>query len=41
MHASKEITDGQTAVEVLENHPFEDPLIGKGQYTHKVYHIAR
>lgn len=38
--ASKEATTGQTAVEILANEPFDDPIMGKGQYTHKIYHIA-
>ncbi len=38
--ASKEATSGQTAIEILKNEPFDDPIMGHGQYTHKVYHIA-
>lgn len=38
--ASKEATAGQTAIEILANEPFDDPVMGKGQYTHKIYHIA-
>lgn len=38
--ASKEATGGQTAIEILINEPFEDPVMGNGQYTHKIYHIA-
>lgn len=40
IHASKEVTDGKSAVEILENVPFEDDVMGKGQYTHKIYHLA-
>jgi len=38
--ASKEATTGKTAIEILKNEPFDDPIMGKGQYTHKIYHIA-
>lgn len=38
--ASKEATTGKTAIEILVNEPFEDPVMGKGQFTHKIYHIA-
>lgn len=38
--ASKEATTGQTAIEILTNEPYDDPIMGKGQYTHKIYHIA-
>jgi len=38
--ASKEATTGQTAIEILKNEPFDDPVMGRGQFTHKIYHIA-
>lgn len=43
--ASKDNTGGGEGIEVLKNEPFEDfPLLdgmySKGQYTHKIYHIA-
>lgn len=41
MRTSKEITNGQMGVEVLENRPFENEEMGSGQYTHKIYHIGR
>jgi len=37
--ASKEHTHGGEGVEILKNEPFEDEN-GKGQFTHKVYHIG-
>lgn len=44
--ASKDNTGGGEGIEVLKNEPFENfPLLdgqySKGQYTHKIYHIAR
>ena len=39
--ASKNETGGGEGVEVLKNEPFEDEKMGKGQYTHKIYHLAR
>ena len=39
--ASKNETGGGEGVEVLTNEPFENAEMGKGQYTHKIYHLAR
>lgn len=44
--ASKNETGGGEGIEVLKNEPFEGvPLLGgkfnKGQYTYKIYHLAR
>ena len=39
--ASKNETGGGEGVEVIKNEPFEDEKMGKGQYTHKIYHLAR
>ena len=43
---SKNNTGGGKSIEVLKNEPFEGkPLLGgkfsKGQYTYKIYHLAR
>ena len=43
--ASKNETGGGEGVEVLKNEPYDDvPLLNgkftKGQYTHKIYHLA-
>ena len=43
--ASKNETGGGVGVEVLKNEPYENvPLLNgkftKGQYTHKIYHLA-
>jgi len=45
--ASKNETGGGEGIEVLENAPFENAVVGenklvleKGQYTHKIYHLA-
>lgn len=38
--ASKDATGGGEGVEVLVNEPFENEY-GKGQYTHKVYHLSK
>lgn len=40
VQASREQTDGSAAVEILTNEPYDDPVMGKGQYTHKIYHIG-
>ncbi|KAJ1932128.1 hypothetical protein EC988_009558, partial [Linderina pennispora] len=32
-------TGGGEGVEVLENRPYDDPKLGKGQYTLKIYHL--
>jgi hypothetical protein len=44
--ASKNNTGGGEGIEVLRNEPFDDhPLLNgqysKGQYTYKIYHLAR
>ncbi len=39
--ASKNETGGGEGVEVVKNEPFEDEKMGKGQFTHKIYHLAR
>ena len=44
--ASKNETGGGEGIEVLKNEPYENvPLLGgkftKGQYTYKIYHLAR
>ena len=39
--ASKKETGGGEGVEVIVNEPFENEEMGKGQYTHKIYHLAR
>ena len=39
--ASKNETGGGEGVEVLKNEPFENVEMGSGQYTHKIYHLAR
>ena len=41
LQASKNETGGGEGVEVIKNEPFEDDKMGKGQYTHKIYHLAR
>ncbi|EPZ32386.1 Bet v1-like protein [Rozella allomycis CSF55] len=38
---SKSESDGDSGVEILENKPYDDPELGKGQYTHKIYHLGR
>lgn len=38
--ASKNETGGGEGVEVVVNEPFENEEMGKGQYTHKIYHLA-
>jgi hypothetical protein len=38
---SKQETAGDSGVEILINEPFEDETMGKGQYTHKIYHLGR
>lgn len=39
--ASKKETGGGEGVEIVENVPYDDPSMpgGKGQYTHKIYHL--
>lgn len=39
--ASKNETGGGEGVEVLKNEPREHDKHGKGQYTYKIYHLAR
>ena len=39
--ASKNETGGGEGVEVLRNEPFTNEEMGSGQYTHKIYHLAR
>lgn len=44
--ASKNETGGGEGIEVVKNEPFEGvPLLGgkysKGQYTYKIFHLAR
>ena len=39
--ASKNETGGGEGVEVLVNESREHDKYGKGQYTHKIYHLAR
>lgn len=44
--ASKNETGGGEGIEVVSNEPYDDhPLLGgkftKGQYTYKIYHLAR
>lgn len=34
-------TNGTEGVEVVENRPFEDDELGKGQYTLKIYRLQR
>ena len=40
--ASKIETGGGEGVEVIANEPYNDTegTLGKGQYTHKIYHVA-
>jgi len=38
--SSKNETGGGEGVEVLKNEPYEDEN-GKGQFTHKIYHLSR
>lgn len=33
-------THGDAGVEILKNEPFENEEYGKGQYTHKIYHLG-
>ncbi len=39
--ASKNETGGGEGVEVITNEPCNDPELGLGQFTHKIYHLAR
>ena len=38
---SKNETGGGDGVEVLKNEPCKEEKMGEGQYTHKIYHLAR
>ncbi len=38
---SKQESDGDAGVEILENKPFTDDVMGSGQFTHKIYHLGR
>lgn len=37
---SNQETHGDAGVEILVNEPFENEEMGKGQYTHKIYHLG-
>jgi len=37
---SNQETKGDSGVEILKNEPFENEEMGKGQYTHKIYHLG-
>jgi len=37
---SQQETTGDSGVEILINEPYDDPKLGKGQYTHKIYHLG-
>lgn len=39
--ASENETGGGEGIEIVTNEPFENEEYGKGQYTHKIYHLAR
>ena len=39
--ASKNETGGGEGVEILVNEAFTNEEMGSGQYTHKIYHLAR
>ncbi len=39
--ASKNETGGGEGVEIIKNEPCDHPELGKGQFTHKIYHLAR
>jgi hypothetical protein len=41
MKMSQQHTTGNEGIEVLENRPFEDNVLGKGRYTNKVYCLQR
>ncbi|XP_064391749.1 phosphatidylinositol transfer protein alpha isoform-like isoform X2 [Halichondria panicea] len=38
--ASKNETGGGEGVEIIKNEPCDHPELGKGQFTHKIYHLA-
>nr|CAD1841948.1 unnamed protein product [Ananas comosus var. bracteatus] len=39
MKMEQQNTNSKEGVEILQNSPFEDQMLGKGQYTSKVYHL--
>ncbi|KAJ4816879.1 hypothetical protein LUZ62_029445 [Rhynchospora pubera] len=39
MKMEQQNTNSQEGVEIVENRPFEDELLGKGQFTSKIYHL--
>ncbi|OAY74342.1 Phosphatidylinositol transfer protein alpha isoform [Ananas comosus] len=41
MKMEQQNTNSKEGVEILQNSPFEDQMLGKGQYTSKVYHLQR
>ncbi|XP_073156289.1 uncharacterized protein [Henckelia pumila] len=41
MKMQQQNTSGDEGVEVLDNRPFEDDELGKGQYTFKIYRLQR
>jgi hypothetical protein len=41
MKMEKQNTNSKEGVEVLQQVPFEDEKLGKGQFTSKVYHLQR
>lgn len=41
MKMSQQHTTGEEGIEVVENRPFEDNTLGKGQYTNKIYRLQR
>lgn len=41
MKMEQQNTNGKEGVEVLQQIPFEDEKLGKGQFTSKAYHLQR
>ncbi|XP_078159723.1 uncharacterized protein LOC144555309 [Carex rostrata] len=39
MKMEEQNTNSQEGVEIVEHRPFEDELLGKGQFTSKIYHL--
>ena len=39
--ASKNETGGGDGVEVVKNEPCKEEKMGEGQYTYKIFHLAR
>jgi hypothetical protein len=37
---SKQETDGDSAIQIIRNEPVNDPVLGIGQYTQKIYHLG-